>query len=112
MYILIADDKVIYKKNLNQLNKKMNINLTKEEFKKYNQDFILNTNNDDLSYLKDMTALNNVFVSKLYKKDNSSLINSSISIIILIVQLITLSNLGAIQNSIVKLTETLQKVLG
>jgi len=97
---------------LKNLNKKLSTNFTADQFKRYNQDFIININNDDLEYEKDLSALNNVFVSKLYKKDNTFICITVFSIIIIILNVITLSSVSGLSTTLMQLIEQLNKVLG
>lgn len=88
IFIVINEDKITIKRTLKELNKRLNTKFMKDEFKKYNADYILNVNNDDLDYKRDVNELSKVFVNKLYKKDISSFINYAFYVIFIIMLLI------------------------
>lgn len=94
MYILINNNNVYYNKDLKKINKKLGTEFKPEDFKSYNSNHILNVNNDDLDFKRDIHELEKVFVRKLYKKDASNLINYAFYVIMLIMILMTLSGVS------------------
>ena len=95
MYIVINESKITMRRTLKQLNKKLNTQFTQDEFNKYNSDYIINLNNDDLDYKRDVNELSKVFVSKLYRKDASTFINYGFYAIFLIMLLIVLTSVNS-----------------
>ena len=108
-YIVVNNDNVTIKRNLKQLNKKLKTKFTKEEFKKYNNNYIMNITNDDLDYKRDVHELNRVFVSKLYKKDNGNLIIYGFLIMLLLLLVITMSSVNGMSGMIAEMAEQLAK---
>lgn len=111
MYIVINNDNVYIKKNLKELNKKLQSEFKQEEFKNYNSNYILNINNDDLDYKRDVHELNKVFINKLYKKDASNLINYAFYFIILLLLVIIMARVSGVNGVLMKLIEQLSKVV-
>jgi len=95
MFIVIKNDNVTIKRSLKDINKKLKTNFVKEDFKNLNSNYVMNIDNLDLDYKKDVTELNRVFVQKLYKKDNDKLFIYGFLIIILLISIMTLSSVNA-----------------
>jgi len=111
MYIVINNDNVYIKKNLKQLNKKLQSEFKQEDFKNYNSNYILNIDNNDLDYKRDIHELNKVFINKLYKKDSSNLINYAFFVIMLLILIITMTSVSGVSDTLTKLMEQLSKVV-
>ena len=110
MYIVINNDTVTIKSNLKQLNKKLKTDFKKEEFKKYNANYILNVTNDDLDFKRDVNQLNRIFVSKLYKKDMSNLINYGFFVIMIILMLINLTTASGASGMIAQIAKSMNLI--
>lgn len=95
MFIVINEDKVKTAKTLKSINKKLKTSFKKDEFKKFNSDYVLNVSNADLDFKRDSNELNRIFVNKLYKKDIHNLINYGFFAIMIILMLITLTSVSA-----------------
>ncbi|WP_312810445.1 hypothetical protein [Sedimentibacter sp.] len=108
MFIVINNEKITYKRNLKELNKKLKTDFKQDEFKRYNSDYILNVSDDDLDYKRDVHELDKVFVSKLYRKDASNLINYGFYVIILIMLLITLTSVSGMSGMMAQIAEYLK----
>lgn len=109
MFILINKDNIIIKKNLKEINKKLQTEFTREDFKNYNSNYILKVTDEDLDFKRDVHELNKVFVSKLYKKDNSNLINYAFFVIMLLLLVITMSSVTGISGMLTQILEQLPK---
>jgi len=109
MFIVINKDNIIIKKSLKEINKKLQTEFTREDFKNYNSNFILNCTDEDLDFKRDVHELNKVFVSKLYKKDNSNLINYAFFVIMLLLLVITMSSVSGISGMLTQILEQLPK---
>lgn len=107
-FIVINDDTVTIKKNLKQLNKKLKTAFTREEFKKYNSDYVLQINNDDLDFKRDCHELDKVFINKLYRKDAGNLINYGFYVIMLIVLIIVLTSVSGVSGMLQQLVEYME----
>ena len=110
MYIVINNDTVTIKSNLKQLNKKLKTDFKKEEFKKYNANYILNVTNDDLDFKRDVNQLNRIFVSKLYKKDISNLINYGFFVIMIILMLINITTASGASGMIAQIAKSMNLI--
>lgn len=110
MYIVINNDTITIKRNLKQLNKKLKTNFKTEEFKKYNANYILNVNNDDLDFKRDTNELNRIFVGKLYKKDMSNLVNYAFFAITIILLLITMSSVSGASGMVAEIAKSMQLI--
>ncbi len=108
MYILINNQNVYYNRNLKKINKKLGTTFKHEDFKNYNSKYILNVDNEDLDFKRDVHELEKVFVNKLYKKDVSNIINYAFYIIILIMILITLTSVSGMSGMIQQISEYLK----
>lgn len=108
-YIVINNDNVTIKKNVKQINKKLKTAFKKEDFKNYNNNYIMNITNEDLDFKRDVHELNRVFVSKLYKKDGSNLIIYAFFVILLLMVLITMSSVNGMSGMIAQMAEQLTK---
>ncbi|MDW5300690.1 MAG: hypothetical protein SA378_11245 [Sedimentibacter sp.] len=109
MFIVINNDNVTIKKSLKLLNKKLKTDFKHEDFKNLNNNYILNIDNKDLDYKHDVYELNKVFVNKLYKKDNSNIINYAFFVIMLLLLVITMSSVSGISGMLTQVIEQLPK---
>lgn len=108
MYIVVNEDKITIKRTLKDLNKKLNTKFTQDEFKKYNADYILSVNNDDLDYKRDVNELSKVFINKLYRKDASTFINYAFYAIFLIMLLIILTSTNSTAGMLKQVVQALK----
>jgi hypothetical protein len=108
---LINKDNIIIKKNLKDINKKLQTEFTREDFKNYNSNYILKVTDEDLDFKRDVHELNKVFVNKLYRKDNSNLINYAFFVIMLLLLVITMTSVSGINGTLENLIEQLSKVV-
>lgn len=108
MYIVINNDKITMKRTLSELNKKLKTEFKQEEFKRYNFDYVLNVEDDDLDYKRDVHELQRVFVSKLYRKDAAGLINYAFYVIMLIILLMTLTGVNSMSGVMKQVLEYLK----
>lgn len=109
-YIVINNDNVTIKRNLKQINKKLKTSFKKEDFKNFNNNYIMNISDEDLDYKRDIHELNRVFVQKLYKKDASNLINYAFYVIILIMLLIIMTGVSSSSAMMAELAAEIQKL--
>lgn len=109
MYIVINNDNVTIKKSLKQLNKKLKASFKKEDFKNFNNNYVINIDNKDLDYKRDVYELNQVFVKKLYKKDGSNLINYAFYVVMLLILLITMTSVKGVSGMLMQLVQQLPK---
>ena len=109
MFIVINNDNVTIKKSLKQINNKLKASFKKEDFKNLNNNFIINIDNKDLDYKRDVYELNKVFVNKLYKKDGSNLINYAFYVIMLLILLITMTSVKGVSGMLMQLVQQLPK---
>lgn len=109
MFVIINNDNVLIRKNLKQINAKLKTAFVKEDFKNYNSNYILNVNNDDLDYKRDIFELNKVFVQKLYKKDNSNMIIYAFFVIMLLLLVITMSSVSGVAGMLTELVKQFPK---
>ncbi|NLE04527.1 MAG: hypothetical protein GX638_06980 [Crenarchaeota archaeon] len=107
MYIVITGENITIKRNLKQLNKKLKTNFVKDDFKKYNSNYILNVNGDDIDFKRDANELDRIFVSKLYKKDISHLINYGFFVIMIILMLMNLSSTSSASGMILEIAKAM-----
>jgi hypothetical protein len=107
MYIVITGENITIKRNLKQLNKKLKTNFVKDDFKKYNSNYILNINGDDIEFKRDANELDRIFVSKLYKKDISHLINYGFFVIMIIMMLMNLSSTSSASGMILEIAKAM-----
>lgn len=104
MYILINNNTIYIKRNLKSINKKLGASFKKEDFKNYNSNFILNVNDDDLEFKRNVHEMEKVFINKLYKKDFSNLINYGFYIVMIIMILITLTSVSGASKMLSEIT--------
>lgn len=111
MFIVINEDKVITAKTLKSINKKLNTSFKKDEFKKFNFDYVLNASNADIDYKRDCNELDRIFMNKLYKKDIHNLINYGFFAISIIMMLIILTSVSTTNETLSMLLQQLEKVV-
>lgn len=111
MFIVINEDKVKTARTLKSINKKLKTSFKKDEFKKYNSDYVLNLSNEDLDYKRDSNELNRIFVSKLYKKDINNLINYGFFAISIVMMLIILTLVSSTNETLSMLLQQLEMVV-
>ena len=111
MYIVINEDKIKYAKTLKSINKKLKTAFKKDEFKRFNADYVLNVSNADIDFKRDSNELNRIFVNKLYKKDFHNLINYGLFVIVIILMLITITSISGVNEQMVNLISQLEKVV-
>lgn len=71
MYYVITDNEVHRFKRLKQLNKKLESKYFEEDFKRFGPDRIIQISKEDIDFKKDLAQLDQVAVSRLYKKDKT-----------------------------------------
>lgn len=108
MYILVHKNNVYYNRSLKKINKKLGTSFKSEDFRNYNSNYILNCNDDDLDFKRDVHELEKVFVNKLYKKDVSVLINYAFYVIFLLMLLITLTGVNGMSGMMKQVVECLK----
>lgn len=111
MFIVINEDKVKTAKTLKSINKKLKTSFKKDEFKKFNSDYVLNVSNVDLDFKRDSNELNRIFVNKLYKKDIHNLINYGFFAITIILMLIILTSVSTSNETLSMLLQQLEMVV-
>lgn len=111
MFIVINEDKVKTARTLKSINKKLKTSFKKDEFKKFNNDYVLNVSNEDLDFKRDTNELNRIFVSKLYKKDIHNLINYGFFAITIILMLIILTSVSTTSETLSMLLQQLEMVV-
>lgn len=111
MFIVINEDKVKTAKTLKSINKKLKTSFIKDEFKKFNSDYVLNVSNADLDFKRDSNELNRIFVNKLYKKDIHNLINYGFFAITIILMLIILTSVSTSNETLSTLLQQLEMVV-
>jgi hypothetical protein len=84
---VITENRILKDVKLEKLNKKYNVKFSEEDFKIKGNDYIVSLDNDDLSYVKDLSKIANIPIGKLFKKDTS---NKLILYIILAINFIML----------------------
>jgi len=109
MYILINKSNIYHNRNLKKINKKLGTDFKKEDFKNYNSNYILNVEDEDLDFKRDVHELNKVFVNKLYKKDNSNLITYGILVVMMIMILITMTSVSGLNAGVTEILNQLPK---
>ena len=111
MFIVINKDNITIKKTLKQLNKKLKTAFNKEDFKNYNNNYVLNCSDNDLDFKRDVNEISRIFVSKLYKKDLSNLIMYGFFAITIIMLLITITSISGVSKTLELLITQLSKVV-
>lgn len=111
MFIVINEDKVKTARTLKSINKKLKTSFKKDEFKKFNSDYVLNVSNEDLDFKRDSNELNRIFVNKLYKKDIHNLINYGFFTITIILMLIILTSVSTTSETLSMLLQQLEMVV-
>lgn len=111
MFIVINKENITIKKTLKQINKKLKTAFKKEDFKNFNNKYVINCSDDDLDYKRDVNELSRIFVSKLYKKDINNLIMYGFFVITLIMILITMTSISGVSGMLEQLINQLSKVV-
>ncbi|MBP3284977.1 MAG: hypothetical protein J6M02_05715 [Clostridia bacterium] len=74
MFVVITPQRVVTSNTLRGINKKLNSKMELTDFKSVGTDFIVNLNDTDLDFIRDMKAMAAIPIRNLYKKDNTVLI--------------------------------------
>lgn len=90
MIYIITDNGIIKGNDLNYINKKYNIALTKDELKVLGNDYVVKLTKEDIEFVKDKKKLADIPVRKLFQKDKVELL----VFIVIVLQFIILLSLG------------------
>lgn len=90
MIYIITDNGIIKGNDLNYINKKYNIALTKDELKVLGNDYVVKLTKEDIEFVKDKKKLADIPVRKLFQKDKVELL----VFIVIVLQVIILLSLG------------------
>ena len=72
MYYVITKQGILANKTINGLNKKHKTAFEQAEFYSLGKDFIVQITDEDFSFLQDKKRIQNIAISKLFKKDNTN----------------------------------------
>lgn len=108
MYIVLNGDKAYDAKTLKALNKQLDTNLKQEEFQKYKTGhYLLKMTDDDLDYVKDLSKMDSIFISNLFKKDKTQIFTMLLIGLVIIINLIVLVNIAGLSSMFTELINTL-----
>lgn len=69
MFYVIKDDGILSARDIKTLNKKSDMQFTKEDFRSFGPDYLIQLNENDISFLQDAKKLSNIALNKLFKQD-------------------------------------------
>lgn len=90
MIYIITDNGVIKGHDLNYINRKYNIALSKDELKTFGKDYVIKLTKEDIEFLRDKKKLADIPVRKLFQRDKTELL----VIVVIVLQIIILLSLG------------------
>ena len=111
MYIVINNENITIRKTLKQINSKLKTDFKKEDFKNFNNKYVLNCDNSDLDYKRDVNELGRIFVNKLYKKDIMNVINYGFYGIVIIMLLIIMTSITGVNSLVTDLITQLNSLV-
>jgi len=106
MFYVITEDEILTGRNLKGFNKKHRTKFMKEDFRRSGSDFIIDVSPLDLEFKKDLAQLDQVAISGLYKKDNTT----TLLIVNIVFTAITMLNAITANSNTSSIVKILQKL--